>query len=419
MRISILCLFLFSLFIFACSEEDSQETSGNQDHENQVELIFGFPKDSFIVVQDEIKPNEVLSNILLKHHISWPEIEEVVNACEGKLDFKRIKSGKNYTVLCNRDSLEKAAYFIYEQNPIDYVVIDLVEHSAYTGAKEIDIQTDLAQGTINSSLFLTMQEQSLSPALAMEMADIYAWTIDFYRLAKGDNFKVYYEKKFVEEEFVGIGRILACEFVHKDKNLKTYRFEKDDEVNYYDENGRNMRKAFLKSPLKFGRISSRYSNRRFHPVQKRWKAHRGTDYAAPTGTPIRATGDGQVIAATYKKHNGKYVKIRHNSTYTTQYLHMSKIAVTNGQQVKQGEIIGYVGSTGLATGPHVCYRFWKNGQEINHLNEVFPDADPLEQALKAEFNLVKDSLTKIMNRTNNVLVYNIDAETIPSPTASW
>lgn len=417
MRITILCLSLICIMCTSCSDVQQIEFT-NVHEEIQPELIFDFPKDSFIVVQDEIRPNEVLSNILLKHHVSWPEIDDVVKACKGTLDFKRIKSGKKYTVLCNRDSIQKAAYFIYESNSIDYVVIDLSGPTAYSGAKKTQTETEISEGIINSSLFLTMQEKKMSPALAMEMAEIYAWTIDFYRLAKGDNFKIFYEKKFVEDEFVGIGRILACEFEHKGDVLKTFRFEKNNEVNYYDENGRNMRKAFLKSPLKFGRISSRYTNKRFHPVQRRWKAHKGTDYAAPTGTPIRATGDGQIIAATYKKHNGKYVKIRHNSTYTTQYLHMSKIGVTKGQQVKQGDIIGYVGSTGLATGPHVCYRFWKNGKEINHLNEIFPDADPLSKAYQKEFETVKDSLSAVLSKANGIIVYSGETETILSPTVN-
>lgn len=418
MRISILGLFLIILLMNSCSEKESNTPLVQDKIETGPRLIYGLPQDSFLVIQNEIQQNEVLSNILLKHHVTWPEIDRVVKACEGTFDYKRIKPGKKYTILCDRDSIQKAAYFIYEHNRIDYVVIDLKSELAYSGTNQTTIETDVAEGAINSSLFLTMQEQNLSPALAMEMADIFAWTIDFYRLAKGDNFKVFYEKKFVKDEFVGIGRILACEFEHKGKNLLAYRFEHEDETNYYDEKGRNMRKAFLKSPLKFGRISSKYSNRRFHPVQKRWKAHRGTDYAAPTGTPIRATGDGQVIEARYKKHNGNYVKIKHNSTYTTQYLHMSKIGVEKGQQVKQGDVIGFVGSTGLATGPHVCYRFWKNGKEINHLNEVFPDADPLDDSLKPKFELVKDSLSKQLNRANSIVVYNTETEFILSPTVN-
>lgn len=368
------------------------------------DMIYHFPKDSFLVVEDEIKKNEVLSTILYRHHVDWPEIDKIVKACKGTFNVKGIRLGNPYTVLCSPDSTEKCEFFIYETSADEYIVIDVGEPRTYVAQKETIIKQEVAEGIIESSLFLTMTENELSPALAMEMADIYAWTIDFYRLAKGDRFKVLYEKKYVEDEFIGIGKIFACEFEHKGETLRAFRFEEDNIEYYFDEEGNSLRKAFLKSPLKFGRISSKYSRRRFHPVQKRWKAHKGTDYAAATGTHILATGDGTVVAATYKKHNGKYVKIKHNSTYTTQYLHMSKILVKNGQFVKQGQVIGHVGSTGLATGPHVCYRFWKNGQQVNHLKEKVPSAKPLNPSKMTVFKTHCDSLTRILDHSNKIIV---------------
>ncbi|NND76736.1 MAG: peptidoglycan DD-metalloendopeptidase family protein [Flavobacteriales bacterium] len=396
---------LFLLLIMACS--GSQEPEVVDVGPQEPDMIYHFPKDSFLVYQDEIRKNEVLSTILYRHHVDWPEIDKIVKACKGTFNVHGIRLGNTYTVLCAPDSTEKCEYFIYENSPAEYVVIDIEEPRTYIAQKETRLETEVAHGIIESSLFLTMTENELSPALAMEMADIYAWTIDFYRLAKGDRFKVFYEKKYVEDKFIGIGNILACEFEHKGDLLKAYRYEDDGKVSFYDEEGNSLRKAFLKSPLKFGRISSKYSKNRFHPVQKRWKAHKGTDYAAPTGTPILATGDGTVIAATYKKHNGKYVKIRHNNKYTTQYLHMSKILVKNGQNVKQGQTIGHVGSTGLATGPHVCYRFWKNGKQVDHLREKFPSAKPLNKKKIADFRLYADSLERILDHSNRVIVEKI------------
>ena len=387
-----LFLSLVTVFLFACGETEPKEIVKEAKEELKPEMVYHFPKDSFHIVSDNIKKNEVLSTILYRHHIDWPEIDAVVKECDGNFNINRIQVGRPYTVLCAPDSTEKAQYFIYEVNAADYVVLELDDPKVYFAEKEQETRMETAEGTINSSLFLTMTENNLSPALAMEMADIYAWTIDFYRLQKGDRFKVYYEKKYVEDEFIGIGKIHACMFQHNDEELLAYRFEHEGKTDFYDQEGKSLRKAFLKSPLKFGRISSRYTKRRFHPVQKRWKAHKGTDYAAPTGTPILSTGDGTVIASAYTKYNGNYVKIRHNSTYTTQYLHMSKRLVKKGQKVKQGEVIGKVGATGLATGPHVCYRFWKNGSQVNHLREKFPAAKPLEKSLMNAFEIHRDSL---------------------------
>jgi len=211
---------------------------------------------------------------------------------------------------------------------------------------------------------------------------VYAWSIDFFRLQKGDAFSVLYEEEYVDDSiYVGLKRIVAANLTHVGNDFYAFPYENELGFNdYYDEDGRSLRKTFLRAPLNFTRISSRYSGRRFHPVQKRWKAHLGTDYAAPTGTPIMSTADGVIIAAKYTSANGNYVKVRHNSTYTTQYLHMSKIkpGIKNGVRVKQGDIIGYVGSTGLATGPHVCYRFWVNGKQVDPYKQKLPDAKPLE-----------------------------------------
>ena len=350
-------------------------------------IEYGLNLDSFIVHKNVIKPNQFLANILLKYHIPYPKIDRLAKQSKEIFDVRKIAVGKNYTVLCKKDSIEKAQYFIYEPNAIDYIVYDMRDSLIiYEGKREVITKIKEASGTIKSSLYKTLNDADVSPILAIKMADVFAWTIDFYRIQKEDWFKVVYEEKFVEGKSIGIGKVLAANFNHHKKDFFACYFVQDSIGDYFDAEANSLRRAFLKSPLKFGRLTSGFTMKRFHPVQKRNKPHLGTDYAAPTGTPIMATGDGIVIASAFSVFNGNYVKIQHNSTYTTQYLHMSKRAAKKGQYVLQGDVIGYVGSTGLATGPHVCYRFWKNGNQTNHLKEDFPPSEPVKQQNLEEFN---------------------------------
>ena len=269
--------------------------------------------------------------------------------------------------------------------------------------KPLTIKKRDVSGVINSSLSETIAEEGLSYLLAHEMNNIYQWSIDFFRLQKGDRFKLVYNERYIDDTiYAGIENIEAAVFYHEDKPYYAFNFKADStsgEFDYYDEKARPLQSFFLKAPLNFSRISSRFSPRRYHPVQKRWKAHKGTDYAAPYGTPIWSTANGVVIASSYTAGNGNYVKVKHNGTYTTQYLHMSKRAVKKGQHVKQGEIIGYVGSTGLATGPHVCYRFWVNGVQEDPFRQNLPSAEPIEEkyvpAYFAAIEPLKEELEKI------------------------
>ena len=379
-------LIIIGTIIFIWGYFQSPKTSASTDNSTTISdsipkpvIEYGLYLDSFIVHKNIIKPNQFLANILLKFHVPYPEIDNLAKRSKEVFDVRKIASGKNYTILCKKDSIEKAQYFIYEPNEIDYIVYDMSDSLfIYKGQKEVTTKIQQASGTIKSSLYQTLDNANVSPVLAIEMADVFAWTIDFYRIQKGDWFKVIYEEKFVEGKSIGVGRVLASNFNHYEKDFFACYFVQDSIGDYFDMEANSLRRAFLKSPLKFGRLSSGFSMKRFHPVQKRNKPHLGTDYAAPTGTPIMATGDGVVIAASYTGGNGNYVKVQHNSTYTTQYLHMSKRGVKVGEHVMQGDIIGYVGSTGLATGPHVCYRFWKNGSQTNHLKEDFPPSKPVE-----------------------------------------
>jgi len=356
--------------------------------------------DSFHVIKGVVKSGQTMGEILYANHIDHPEINEIVNKSKGIFDVRRVNAGKSYMVMCATDSTEKAQYFVYEIDATNYVVFDLRNKiDVYKGKKPVTVRLKTSSGTIKSSLWITMEEQKLSPKLTAELSTIYAWTIDFFKIQKGDGFRVYYEDKYIDGEYIGIGRILAAEFTHKGQNFYSFYYKENDNYgDYYDEQGKTLRKAFLMAPVDYKRISSRYSKRRKHPVTGRWKGHFGTDYAAERGTPIWSTANGKIIAATYSKNNGNYVKVRHNGTYTTQYLHMSKIkpGIRKGVYVKQGDIIGYVGSTGLATGPHVCYRFWKYGKQVDPFKQKLPPGDPIKKENREAYMLAQDSLMQIL-----------------------
>ncbi len=390
------------LLLFSCGGGPNNENPdvGEEIPAYEPTMEYGINLDSFIVHKNIIKPNEFLANILLKHHVPYAEIDRLAKESVNVFDVRKIASGKNYTILCKKDSIEKAEYFIYEANAIDYIIYDMCDSLVITkGKRKVTTKVKTASGVIKSSLYQTLDDANVSPVLAIEMANVFAWTIDFYRIQKGDWFKVVYEEKFVDGKSIGVGNVLASNFNHYNKDFFACRFIQDSIPDYFDAEANSLRRAFLKSPLKFGRLTSGFTMRRFHPVQKRNKPHLGTDYAAPTGTPIMATGDGVVIASAYSKYNGNYVKIKHNSTYTTQYLHMSKRFAKVGQHVSQSDIIGNVGSTGLATGPHVCYRFWKNGSQTNHLKEDFPPSEPVKpkhlKRFKTKLKEYKSQVDKI------------------------
>jgi len=356
--------------------------------------------DSFNVTKGFVKRGQTMGEILYLNHIDHFEINKIVKKSKGIFDVRRVNTGKKYTVICASDSTKKAQYFIYEIDATNYVVFDLRgEIDVYKGKKPVTVKLKTASGIIKSSLWLTMEEQKLSPKLTAELSTIYAWTIDFFKIQKNDGFRVYYEDKYIDGEYIGIGRLLAAEFTHKGQDFYSFYYKENENFgDYYDDQGKTLRKAFLMAPVDYKRISSRYSKRRKHPVTGRWKGHFGTDYAAERGTPIWSTANGTIIAATYTKNNGNYVKVRHNGTYTTQYLHMSKIkpGIRKGVFVKQGDIIGYVGSTGLATGPHVCYRFWKNDKQVDPFKQKLPPGDPIKKENRVAYMLAKDSLMQIL-----------------------
>ncbi|MCB0793927.1 MAG: peptidoglycan DD-metalloendopeptidase family protein [Flavobacteriales bacterium] len=347
---------------------------------------YGIPMSGFLIEQEHVRKGSTFGDLLSAHGIGYPVVDSLVRLAEGVFDVKRMQVGRPIAFVFTDDEAHELRYFVYE--------VDLVEHVVFStqaplgvrvGRREIDTQVAQVSVPVTGALYNDLDQAGADPMLSMLLAEIYAWTVDFYRIQKGDRFTLIFEEQRVDGQRYGRPKILAARYESGDAVRDAYFFEQDDQADYFDPEGNSLRKAFLQAPLKFSRISSGFSRRRFHPVQKRFKAHLGTDYAAPYGTPILAVGDGVVEKAGYTGGNGKYVKIRHNGTYSTQYLHMRKILVNQGQRVAQGDVIGEVGSTGLATGPHVCFRFWKNGSQVDHRREEFPSAEPVATAHRARF----------------------------------
>lgn len=360
-------------------------------------LKYGFALDTFQVLEREIKSGQFLADILLAQQVDYPSIEKIVQNAEGILDVRQLRAGKKYVIL-TKDSTQRADYFVYEPSPYSYYRVSLKDDfKVEKFDKEVEKRIRTAGGLIESSLWNAMEASGASWELISEMEDALQWSIDFHYVQKGDQFKLIYEEDYIEGEAVGVGAVHAAYYNAEGKEFYAMLFEETEHGGFYDLDGRPMKKSFLKSPVKYSRISSYYNLNRFHPILKRRRAHLGTDYAAPYGTPIRAVGDGVITKASYTKGNGNFVKIRHNEVYETQYLHMQKFAVRAGEHVKQGDVIGYVGSTGLATGPHVCFRFWKNGRQINHLSLNFPPPEPLPEKDLPKFYELRDGYLEMLN----------------------
>ncbi len=400
-KINLLLFFFYSLvltlLLYSLLKNNDEEKVEVQVEEKPVLKLneFGFADDSLTIIKDNIKPNQTLSGILTQFNLDGNQIAELLSVSEGQIDQRKIIAGNKYHAYLSNDSLTPLKYFVYEKDPVNFVVFNLTDSTeVFTGQKEVRTELKTIGAEINHSLYTAMLRNEANPELVIKLSEVFAWQIDFYRIQQGDYFKVIYEEEYVDGESIGIKNILGAYFNHSEEEFYAIPFEQDDTRQFFDENGKSLRKAFLKAPLEYSRISSRYSKRRFHPVQKRYKAHLGTDYAAPPGTPIRSVGDGLVIEAAYTSGNGRYVKIKHNSVYTTQYLHMSGFAkgIHRGVRVKQGDVIGFVGSTGLATGPHLCYRFWKNGVQVDPLREKIPSSHPVKPELLADYDKKKDEI---------------------------
>ena len=390
-------ILLFVLLIVTSCGNDNQgddESSSSNTAASKPKIIheFGYTLNNYKVIKDTIKKGESFGIILDRHHVYYPKINAIAKKIKDTFDVRRIRAGIPYMILASKDTLEKAEVFIYKNSKASATIVDFKDSTiiAYKYRKPIKIIEKEVAGKIYSTLSEAMDSLHLNPNLTYNVADIYAWTLDFGKLQRGDRFKLIYEEKFIDDSiFVGYGKVKAALFDHNNRDFYAYRFIPDSIKGipeYYDEKGNMLRSQFLRSPIKFQyRVSSRFNLRRKIAYYGRVKPHKGTDFAAKVGTPIMATANGKVTESRRKRGNGNYVKIRHNNTYSTQYLHMSRRKVKRGQYVKQGDIIGYVGMTGNTSGPHVCYRFWKNGRQVDPFKQKLPAAKPLKKSLKPSY----------------------------------
>lgn len=364
-------------------------------------LEYGLPIDSFNVTKSKVKRNQFLSNILSNYGVSYQTIDKLAREYKDIFDVRQIKVGNPYAIFQTKDSVPKITHFVYEKSQWEYVVYDFRNDvEIFTGLKPVRTETKTAHGIVNSSLWNTMTENGYNPILSIELSDIYAWSIDFFGIAKGDKFRVVYEENYVDSISIGISKIIAAEFKHLGKNYFAIPFSQDSILSFYDEHGESLRKAFLKAPLKYPRISSGYSLKRYHPVLKYYRPHQGVDYAAPYGTPVHTIGDGTITKRGYQKSGGgNYLYIKHNSVYTTVYMHLSKFAkgMNTGKRVTQGETIGYVGATGVATGPHLDFRVYKNGKLVNPLKVKAPPVKPVAKENLDAFNKKKAEIISLLN----------------------
>lgn len=352
---------------------------------------FGFVYADFNVVQDTIRKGDTFGTIIDKQSIGNRRIYDITAAIKDSFSVRSIRYNKPFTLLRSKNKKHDLQVFIYQPDALNYYVVDFRDSTvvAYKKTKPLTLKRRSIGGVLKESLSETLGNAKIEGALASKIAKIYAYSIDFMKLKKGDRFALTFTERFINDTiYDGVEELEASFFEYRGKIIYAFPFAQNpnsEKVEYYDEQGKTLKNFFLKSPIKFSRISSRFSSSRFHPVQHRWKAHKGTDYAAPRGTPITTTAGGVVEQSGYTAGNGNFVKVKHNKTYSTQYLHMSKILVRRGQRVTQGQVIGLVGSTGLATGPHVCYRFWKNGVQVDALRLKLPTGEPMTGNNRARF----------------------------------
>lgn len=395
-------LFFLALLISSCNvkpKETSNTTKPAQDTvviEKIENLLYGIPVDSFTTERNSVKKNEFLGSILSNYKVDYSTIDALSRNYKDVFDVRKLKRGNNYMAFLTKDSVSSLRYFVYEKSLSEYVVFSFTDSAfIYTGQKEIITQRKKGTGVIQSSLWNAMVDNNLNPMLAIELSEIYAWSIDFFGIAKGDSFAVIYDEQFVDEVSLGISKIHGAVFTHINHPYYAIPFVQDSVEHFFDDEGQSLRKAFLKAPLRFSRISSNFSNSRYHPVLKIFRPHHGVDYAAPKGTPVFTIGDGKIVDKGYQaRGGGNFLKIKHNSVYTSVYMHLNNFAkgMNVGKFVKQGDLIGNVGATGLATGPHLDFRIYMNGKPVNPLKVEAPPVEPIKDVNLENFKIVADKL---------------------------
>lgn len=367
-----------------------------------IKLAYGLPADSFEITKSKIQKNAFLGDILESSEIPAQIITKIEKAAKGIFDFRKIKAGNIFAILKPKKAENAPSYLVYEHTPTEYYIVEITDSvTVQKREKETVTFHKNVSGTITSSLWNAMEEQKINPMVAIELSEIFAWTIDFFGLQQGDAFKIMYDEEYVDSMAIGIGEIHGAWFRHAGKEFTAIPFEQDGKIEFFDAEGNSLRKAFLKAPLRFSRISSRFTGSRYHPVLKRYTTHYGVDYAAPSGTPVLSIGDGVVISAGWSGGGGNMVKIRHNSVYSTAYLHLKAYGsgIRAGTYVRQGDVIGYVGSTGLSTGPHLDFRVWKNNAPVNPLTLESPSVEPVK---KEQMDAFLAASAEIVMGLNNI-----------------
>jgi len=370
-------------------------------------IEYGIITDSIAIFKDKVKACQTLPSIMYSNNVKKEKAAALIEKAKSFFDFRKLRAGNEYTAMVTNDEQKRLQCFVYEISDTNYIVFDFRDSlHVHHGSHEVRNRLSAASGLINSSLWSTMEKSGTDPNLAIAMAQIFQWTIDFYAIQKEDEFRVIYEDLSVSDESVGMGVIHAAWFRHAGKDYYAFRFDQGENVDYFNEKGENLRREFLKAPLKFTRISSRFSNSRLHPVLRIRRPHHGVDYAAPSGTPVHTIGNGTVVKAAYSGGAGRMVTIKHNATYTTSYLHLAGFAkgIRPGAHVSQGQVIGFVGSSGLSTGPHLDFRIYRNGKPIGPLSVESPPAYPVADLYRIQF----DSVSGIYKRNLNLI--NIKVE---------
>jgi len=370
-----------------------------------VPRLYGLAIDSFNIEKGIVGRNQNLGAILQKYSLHERSFTQLLTYAGNVFDLRKIREGNSYTAFLSRDTLYRLQYFVYEHSPVDYVVFDFRDSvKVNLRQKEIITKRQKVYGEINTSLWDAITKNNINPLVALSLSEIYAWTVDFFGLQEGDNFTVVYDELFVDTISIGLGHIYAARFFHAGKELYAIPFTQDSVESFFDDKGVSLRRAFLKAPLRFSRISSRFSGSRMHPVLKIRRPHYGVDYAAPIGTPVYSIGDGRVIMMAYQGGSGRIVKVRHNSVYTTSYMHLSGFAkgLQNGKYVMQGELLGYVGSSGLSTGPHLDFRVSRNGSPIDPLHMESPPVDPIKPENIQAFDSVKTATMRVLEKVGGM-----------------
>jgi len=373
-------ILLVFVALYSCKKQ--QEEFVIEDAEPQKPIVdFGFHFDDFNVYYDTIQSQDTFEKILKKQNLNGKKASDIIRIVKDSFSTS-LRYKRPYICLRSKDKYNKLQYLIYQPNRIDYYLVDLTDSIVgFKKSRPLTFKVRTIAGELTGPLTKTLRSMKVDPTLSGRLTKVFAWSIDFFKSKKGDKFALSFTERYINDTiYDGVDSLRAAFFEYKGEKIYAFPFAQDrnGKTDYFDENGKALKNFFLKAPLKFVNITSRFSKSRYHPVQLKWKAHNGTDYAAPTGTPIMTTAAGVVEQAGYTAGNGNFVKVKHDKTYSTQYLHMSKILVRRGQRVKQGQIIGKVGSTGLATGPHVCYRFWKNGVQVDALKLKLPNSQAME-----------------------------------------